>query len=94
METYHDFTANVYSEELYHVTESEHDEVMTLMAEPEPEWDGYEDWSEDLEAAAWQGSLPAQTPHGEILIKRACEHSTCPHTECLRSDLRLGGIAV
>jgi hypothetical protein len=31
---------------------------------------------------------------GEILIKKQCEHVTCPHYRCERKDLRIGGIDI
>ena len=94
-EYYYDaFDCNRHSEEINTVDPDELNEVNRLMAEPEPEWEGYGVWSEEVEAKAWEGAQPVATPHGEILIKKACEHKSCPHTHCLRSDLRLGGIAV
>jgi hypothetical protein len=45
MSGYNKFDAERYSEELFGVTEEEHDEVMRLMAE-----EGYQEWSEQLEA--------------------------------------------
>ena len=51
MPGYNKFDSERYSDELYSVTESEHDEVMRLMAE-----EGYQEWSEQLEAEAWRGS--------------------------------------
>ena len=86
MESINNFDVNVYSEELHQVSESEHDEVMSLMAEDETGWQGYGEWAADLESAAWNG---AKEFNG-ILIKKACEHSDCPHFECSRG-LRLGG---
>ena len=41
------FESNVYSEELFTVTESEHDEVMQMMAE---DFAGYNEWSAELES--------------------------------------------
>jgi hypothetical protein len=70
------FDSEIYSEESYPITELEHDEVMRLMAE-----EGYHDFSRELEQQldeqeAWKGSKR----FNEVLIKKACEHSTCPHT--------------
>ena len=89
MSGYTKFDSEIYSEESYPVTESEHDEVMRLMAE-----EGYHDFSLELEQQldeqeAWQGSKQIN----EILIKKACEHSDCPHTRCVKS-LRVGGIEI
>jgi len=53
------------------------------------DWEGYEDWSTELEAKAWRGSKQV----GQLLIKKACEHSACGHFKCER-DLRIGGIQV
>ena len=89
MESINNFDVNVYSEELHQVSESEYDEVMSLMAEDETGWQGYGEWAADLESAAWTG---AQEFNG-VLVKKACEHSTCSHFECSRS-LRLGGIEI
>jgi hypothetical protein len=83
------FDTEIYSEELHQVTESEYDEVMSLMAEDESEWQGYGEWVADIESAAWDS---AQEFNG-ILIKKACEHTSCPHTRCER-EVRLGGIAI
>jgi hypothetical protein len=79
-----DFLSERYSEELYAITEEEHDAVMAEML------DGYNEWSQELEQQAWRGSKSFNTPHGEILIKKACEHSSCPHFRCERG-LRIGG---
>src|SRR5688500_2322329 len=73
--------SEIYSEELYAVTESQYDEVISLMAEDEPGWQGYEDWSRENEESAWHGSKE----RNGILIKKACEHTHCPHTRCARS---------
>jgi len=83
------FDSEIYSEELYTVTESEYDEVMSLMAEDESGWQGYEDWRRENEESAWQGS----TEINGVLIKKQCEHTHCPHTRCARS-LRMGGIEI
>ena len=89
MSEYTKFDSEIYSEESYLVTESDYDEVMRLMAD-----EGYQDFSIELEQQldeeqAWQGSKQVSG----ILIKKACEHSDCPHTRCARS-LRLGGIEI
>ena len=44
------FESNVYSEELFTVTESEHDEVMQMMAEEAEAMQGYGEWSAELES--------------------------------------------
>ena len=81
------FDVNVYSEELHQVSESEYDEVMQMMAQDD--FEGYSEWSADLESAAWQG---AQEFNG-VLVKKACEHSNCSHFRCERST-RVGGIEI
>ncbi len=83
------FDSEIYSEELYNFTESEFDEVQRLMAD-----EGYHDFSIKLEQEldeqeAWKGSEQVSG----ILIKKACEHTSCPHTRCQR-EIRLGGIAI
>jgi hypothetical protein len=83
------FDSEIYSEELFTVTESEYDEVMSLMAKDETGFQGYEDWSRENEEAAWRGSNEING----ILIKKQCEHTRCPHTRCQR-EVRLGGIAI
>ena len=88
MSEYTKFDAEIYSEDLQPVTESEYDEVMRLMAE-----EGYQEWSEqletELEASAWRGSKAING----VLIKKACEHPTCSHYKCERG-LRMGGIEI
>ena len=89
MSEYNTFLENVYSDELIFVDPDEFDEVNRLMAE-----EGYHDFSVELEQQldeqqAWQGSKSVSG----ILIKKACEHSDCPHTRCARG-LRLGGIEI
>jgi hypothetical protein len=82
------FDSEIYSEEIYSTTEQEYDEVMQAIAE-ESDWQGYLDWSLQVEADAWKGS---KNING-ILIKKACEHSTCPHTRCVKT-VRVGGIEI
>ena len=89
MSEYTKFDVEIYSEESYSVTESEHDEVMRLMAE-----EGYHDFSIELEQQldeqeAWKGSKQ----FSEVLIKKACEHISCPHTRCAKA-VRIGGIEI
>ena len=84
MSGYNKFDAEIYSEELFGVTEQEHDAVMAEMFE------GYDEWSQELEQnaerEAWHG---AKNVSG-VLIKKACEHPACSHYKCER-DLRMGG---
>jgi hypothetical protein len=89
MSEYTKFDSEIYSEESYPVTESEHDEVMRLMAE-----EGYHNFSIELEQQldeqdAWKGSNQVSG----ILIKKACEHTDCPHTRCAKA-VRIGGIEI
>ena len=91
MTTISKFDLQIYSEELSPVTsEREYDDVMSLMAEED---EGYEQWSQENEAQAWLGSKAFDTPHGQILVKKACEHRDCPHTSCSKS-IRIGGIEI
>jgi len=76
-----EFDLNVYSEESFNVTEADYDAVMA------DGWEGYAEWSQELEA--WQGAKPV----GDVLMKKACEHTTCPHFKCAR-NLRVGAIAI
>jgi len=83
MSGYIKYDSEIYSEELYSLTESEYDEVMA------DDWQGYSEWSQDVEAANWNG---AQSVNG-ILIKKACEHLTCSHFKCERNP-RVGAISI
>ena len=85
MSGYNKFDAEIYSEELYSVTEAEHDAVMAEMFE------GYDEWSQELEQSAdepeaWRGAKQVSG----VLIKKACEHPACSHFKCERG-LRMGG---
>jgi hypothetical protein len=89
MSEYNKFLEHVYSDELISVDPDEFDEVQQMMAE-----EGYHEFSIELEQhldeqEAWKGS----EQFNEVLIKKACEHLTCPHTTCQR-EVRLGGIAI
>ena len=89
MSEYNKFLENVYSDELITVDPDEFDEVQRLMAD-----EGYHEFSIELEQQldeqqAWNGSKQ----FSEVLIKKACEHSTCSHTQCARS-VRVGGIEI
>ena len=64
---------------------------------------GYEEWSTDLDALhlaeqekrAWDGAQPVVLDDGaQILLKKQCEHASCPLHKCNRSDLRIGGIDI
>ena len=88
MSEYNKYLEHVYSDELIPEYLNEVDEVNQLMAQ-----EGYHEWSEalerELDEQAWYGSKQING----ILIKKACEHSGCPHTYCVKS-LRLGGIEI
>jgi hypothetical protein len=89
MSEYNNFLENVYSDEHTPDWIDDVDEVQQLMAE-----EGYQGFSIDLEQQldeqeAWNGSKEVLG----ILIKKACEHSDCPHTRCVKS-IRLGGIEI
>lgn len=43
--------------------------------------------------SAWKAAKTIKTEAGAILIKKACEHTTCPHFKCERS-VRIGGIEI
>jgi hypothetical protein len=44
------FDSQVYSEETHPVTESEYDEVMQMMADEASGFEGYEEWSREIES--------------------------------------------
>ena len=46
------FDSSVYSEELFAVTESEHDEVMRMIAAEREGFEGYGEWSAALDDSA------------------------------------------
>jgi hypothetical protein len=73
------FESNVYSEEIYSVSESDYDEVMQMMANESLDFEGYGEWSQELE----QGQVIA-TEHGPILINRDCSHKECNTTRCMK----------
>ena len=79
------FESNVYSEELHNISESEYDEVMQAIAEESTGFEGYGEWSEELQ----QGSI-INTPHGEILINKECSHATCHTTRCDKAQTYRG----
>ena len=87
MSEYTKFDSEIYSEELYSVSEQEYDEVMQASA-VEDEWQGYSEWSQQLE----QGQI-INTPKGDILINKECAHPACHTTRC-EKDVRVGGIAI
>jgi hypothetical protein len=89
MSEYNTFLEKVYSDEHTPDWIDDVEDVQILMAE-----EGYQEFSIELEQrldeqSAWNGSKE----FSGILIKKACEHSDCPHTRCERS-IRVGGIEV
>ena len=65
-------------------------EAVLLAADAEAgEFEGYSDWSQAVESAAWNG---AKEFNG-VMVKKACEHTSCSHFACSRG-LRLGGIEI
>ena len=64
-------------------------ELLAAQADNEREFAGYEDWSRELEAEAWNGAKEFDG----VLIKRGCEHSGCSHFECQKST-RLDGFEI
>ena len=82
------FDSNVYSEEIYSVSEQDFDDVMQMMADEPNDFEGYCDWSQELE----QGTI-ISTPRGEILINKECSHSTCTTTRCDKAQ-SYKGIAI
>jgi hypothetical protein len=73
------FESNVYSEEIYSVSEQDFNEVMQMMADESNNFEGYGEWSQELE----QGTI-TDTPHGPILINRDCAHKECTTTRCMK----------
>ena len=71
------FDTHVYSEELFPVSESEHDEVMRLMAEEAEGFAGYGEWSAALESPASENF---------VVVGGALRHNPEP-----RSIGRIGG---
>ncbi len=72
-----------------------------LAAANAEDFEGYSEWSEDLEAIrlaeeeakAWDGAQPVVLDDGaEVLIKRECTHKECGF-KCKKS-VRIGGIEI
>jgi hypothetical protein len=78
--------ASLSSEYSYQAQEAE---LLAADATDDGAWEGYSDFSADLEEAAWDGAKPFNS----ILIKRSCEHSGCSHFECQKST-RLDGFEI
>jgi hypothetical protein len=75
--------ASLSNEYLYQDQEAE------LLAADAEDFDGYSQWSSDIEEAAWDG---AKEFNG-VLVKKQCEHKDCSHFRC-EKNLRLGGIEI
>jgi hypothetical protein len=89
MSEYNTFDENVYSDEFIPDHLEDIEDVQKLMAD-----EGYHDFSIEIEQEldeqeAWQGSKR----FSGILIKKACEHTSCPPTRCAKSQ-RIGGIEI
>jgi hypothetical protein len=88
MTSIQNFDTNVYSEEIYSVSEQDFDEVMQAMTDESNDFEGYSEWSAELE----QGTI-TDTPHGPILINRDCSHKECTTTRCIKGTT-FQGIAI
>lgn len=85
MTSIQNFDSQVYSEELFGVTESEYDEVMQMMADERDEFEGYTEWSEALETGvAAESSNFIAYSDGSVEYKGAS----------LKSNGRIGGIEI
>ena len=82
------FESNVYSEEIYSVSEQDFDEVMQMIGAENDAFEGYGEWSAELE----QGTI-TDTTHGTILINRDCSHKECLTTRCMKGAT-FQGIAI
>jgi hypothetical protein len=86
MTSIHTFDSQVYSEEIYSVTEQEFDEVMQAMADERDEFEGYAEWSQSLEAS------PAIVAESENFI--AYSDGRVTHKPEPKSNGRIGGIEI
>ena len=89
MSEYNTFLVNVYSDESIPDHLEDINDVQIMMAKED-----YQDFSIEIEQeldeqSAWNGSKEVNG----VLIKKACEHSDCPHTKCERL-IRVGGIEI
>jgi hypothetical protein len=89
MSEYNTFDENVYTDESIPDHLEDIEDVQRLMAE-----EGYLEFSIELEQQldeqqAWNSSREVNG----ILIKKACEHTSCPHTRCAKA-VRVGGIEI
>ena len=93
MTFYHDaFDSQIQCEELFNTDPEELAEVMTLMAEDN--FEGYGEWSAELEQSAWAGAVEVETENGAVMVKPQCEriglHRNCTAYACKRA-MREGG---
>jgi hypothetical protein len=91
------YLSEVYSEELFDVSESDYDEVMSASAvEDEAAWQGYSEWSASLEQSEFERELEQRatvaTSRGPMLIKSECAHRGCGFT-CKQAK-REGGMEI
>jgi hypothetical protein len=90
------FDSNVYSEESYPFTEDEYNEVMSASAVEDEAWQGYSEWSAELEQSEFERELERRatviTERGPMLIKSECAHRGCGFT-CKQAK-REGGIEI
>jgi hypothetical protein len=78
------FESNVYSEEIFSVSESDYNEVMSLMAAESANFEGYAEWSASLESAVVNESENfIATADGKV------HHKPEP-----KSNGRIGGIEI
>lgn len=95
MQGYTKFDVEGYSEETYPFTEEEYAEVMAASLDDD-KWEGYGEWSAELEQSEFERSLEARatiaTSRGPMLIKRECSHKECGFT-CKKGQ-RIGGIEI
>ena len=94
MQSISKFDVNVYSEEMMAgVSESDYDEVMRASAVEGEDFEGYAEWSEQVEfETSLEARATVETDRGPMLIKRECDHKDCSFT-CKR-DQRIGGISI
>jgi hypothetical protein len=59
------YLSEVYSEELYSITEQEYDEVMAAPA-VDDDWQGYSEWSKEVEASLAFSTLYIDPKDGKV----------------------------
>jgi hypothetical protein len=60
------YLSEVYSEELYSVSEQEYDEVMSAPAVTDDSWQGYGEWSREVEALLAPSTLYIDPKEGKV----------------------------